>query len=505
MKNLFLFSLALSLSLAACGGEAGNADKTATSKEAASVLVFDASKFTIETVEREGKTVTYRAFEGIPYVARPAAPAMQKLSIYVPEVYYEGGKIGRYDLHSAPIFLPNSVGGYMPGPSEKPGEPSFGREVNALFYALLRGYVVVSPGVRGRGMQNSSGEFIGVAPAAICDLKAAVRFLRVNAGKVPGDVEKIVSNGTSAGGALSSLLGSTGNHPDYEADLKKMGAAEARDDIFAASCYCPITNLDHGDMAYEWEFGGHNDYHRVFLRSAPEGESEPRHVKVDSVMSEERQALSAELARAFPAYLNSLNLKDEALGALVLDENGDGTFKDFVASFVMASAQRQLDKGEDLSGVAWLQVEGKKVVGLDFAKFVEFRTRMKEAPAFDDVVLGTAENELFGSAGTKYRHFTAFSQEHSSVQGALAEAEIVKMMNPMNYVGDSAATKAKHFRLRHGTIDRDASLAISAMLAAKLRNSGIDADLAYPWNVPHAGDYDLDELFDWIDGIVLGE
>ena len=101
------------------------------------------------------------------------------------------------------------------------------------------------------------------APACIVDLKAAVRYLRHNKNIIPGNVEKIISNGTSAGGALSALLGSTGNHPDYESYLKELGAADERDDIFAASCYCPITNLENADKAYEWEFCGINDYHKM--------------------------------------------------------------------------------------------------------------------------------------------------------------------------------------------------------------------------------------------------
>lgn len=508
MKNQLVASLSSLLAAAclfACGGDQKQESQAKEGEALSQVqeLVFDSSKFTVETVERGGKTLTYRAFEDIPYVLHPADSAMQKLNIYVPEAYYEGKKIGNYDLHSAPIFLPNSVGGYLPGPREKPGQMSFGK-VNATFYALLHGYVVAAPGVRGRGMKNASGENVGAAPAAICDLKAAVRFLRANAGKVPGDVEKIVSNGTSAGGALSALLGTTGNHKDYEAELKKMGAANAGDEIFAASCYCPITNLDHGDMAYEWEFNGQNDFHRTRLEPPAEGETEPKFIPVNGTMSEERKALSAELKRAFPAYLNSLNLKDEAGNPLTLDEGGDGSFKDFVGKVVMASAQRQLERGEDLSGMKWLTIEHGKVSGLDFAKYVEFRTRMKEAPAFDNITLGTAENELFGNADTECRHFTEFSHAHSSVQGGLAEAELVKMMNPMNYIQDPAAAKAKHFRVRHGTVDRDASLAISAMLALKLGNEGLSVDFAYPWGVAHDGDYDLEELFGWIDEIAGG-
>ena len=55
--------------------------------------------------------------------------------------------------------------------------------------------------------------------------------------------------------ALASLLGATGNHPAYAPLLKAMGAADERDDVFASVCYCPITDLDHADMAYEWLYG----------------------------------------------------------------------------------------------------------------------------------------------------------------------------------------------------------------------------------------------------------
>ena len=74
-------------------------------------------------------------------------------------------------------------------------------------------------------------------------------------------------------------------------------------------------------------------------------------------------------------------------------------------------------------------------------------------------------------------------------------------MNPMNYIGDPKAKAATHFRIRHGAVDRDTSLAISEMLYIDLRNHGIDADIAHPWGINHAGDYDLENLFDWIDSL----
>ncbi|MGN1191602.1 MAG: subtype B tannase [Dorea sp.] len=463
-------------------------------------MIFDENEYTIEKLEIDGKTLVYRAFENIPYVLYPADEKMQRLSIFAPEVFYEGKKIGSYDKENAPIFMPNTVGGYMPGPQERPGKNFMG-EINATFYALLHGYVVVSPGVRGREMTDADGKYIGNAPAAICDLKAAVRYLRYNAERIPGDVEKIISNGTSAGGALSSLLGTTGNHPDYEPYLTAIGAAKERDHIFAASCYCPITNLDHADMAYEWEFCGLNDYHRMRFASPEPGETRPVMIPVDGQMTEEQEKMSVELKSMFPAYLNGLKLTDEKGTALTLDEEGNGTFKEYVLSYVRASAQKELNNGTDLSQMDWMTIENGQVTQVDFNQYIHFRTRMKETPAFDNISMGTPENELFGTPDEKYRHFTEYSSRNSQANGRLAETQQIKMMNPMNYIGDGKADKAQHIRIRHGAVDRDTSLAISAMLTAKLRNNQIDAQLEYPWGKPHAGDYDLDELFAWIDKI----
>lgn len=60
---------------------------------------------------------------------------------------------------------------------------------------------------------------------------------------------------------------------------------------------------------------------------------------------------------------------------------------------------------------------------------------------------------------------------------------------------------AQYWRIRHGAKDRDTSLAIPIILALKLRQAGKQVDLALPWDVPHSGDYDLDELFAWVDSL----
>lgn len=110
--------------------------------------------------------------------------------------------------------------------------------------------MVYIPGTR--GFNSKVGDTCtGVAPNGLLDQKAVVRYLRANSDVIEGDVERIFSDGTSAGGAMSSLLGAIGNAEVYEPMLKKMGAADVRDDIFAVICYCPITGLDHADMMYE--------------------------------------------------------------------------------------------------------------------------------------------------------------------------------------------------------------------------------------------------------------
>lgn len=461
---------------------------------------FDKNNYVVKELALGNERIRYRAFLNLVYVEKPVNPAYQQMHIFAPEAYFEGGGINGYGIDSAPVFMPNYVGGYMPGDLEEPGYSKFEPDkANTIFRALVHGYVVAVPAIRGRVQKDEKGLYNGKAPACIVDYKAAVRYLRHFADLLPGDENKIITNGTSAGGALSSLMGTTGNHADYEPYLEALGAANERDDIFAASCYCPIINLDHADMAYEWQFQGVNDYHRMNMQMHEGGR--PSFTPIDGEMSPVQIKASEEEAELFPAYLNSLELKDEEGKPLILDEKGEGSFKEYIKDIVLASAQRALDRGKNLSEKEWLSVENGKAAAMDFAKYVRDITRMKTAPAFDDLTMDSPENDLFGDEDTNCRHFTKYSCQNTLADGKMADTKTVKMMNPMYYVEDAGAAKAKHFRIRHGERDRDTSLAIPAMLTLKLRNCGFDVDYHSPWDTPHAGDYDLEELFAWIDEI----
>lgn len=461
---------------------------------------FDKNNFQMETMTGQGMTIRFRAYRNLSYVAAPADEKYQTMNIYVPEAYYHGQAVGMYTAASAPVFMPNTVGGYMPGLPEEPGVNRHTNKLNAVFEALARGYVVAAPGARGRGLTDGKGSYTGNAPACIVDLKAAVRYLRHISEDLPGDMEKIITNGTSAGGALSALMGATGNSADYEPYLKALGAADERDDIFAASCYCPITNLDHADMAYEWMYHNQHDFHRMIFQMTDEG---PERRAYDGMMTEEQIEDSREVRKLFPGYLNGLELKGGDGRRLSLDENGEGSFKEYVKSFVTASARKAAENGEDLTGEEYSWISWKEGVpcDIDFDRYTAYAGRMKAALAFDSMEMNTPENELFGNEKIQYRHFSEYSAMKDVSENTLAESLIIKMMNPMNYIDNEKARTAQFWRIRHGAVDRDTSLAVPVILAAKLREQGCDVDFALPWGYGHAGDYDLEELFLWVDRI----
>ncbi|MCD8242070.1 MAG: alpha/beta hydrolase, partial [Lachnospiraceae bacterium] len=121
------------------------------------ILDFDRENYAVKTCMLGECSVEYRAFMGIVYCQNPVA-SVQRLNLFVPELYYRGETRNGYGLHTAPIFMPNTVGGYMEGPADEPGPDRYGRP-NAVCRALEHGYVVACAGVRGRTTVKRSTEF----------------------------------------------------------------------------------------------------------------------------------------------------------------------------------------------------------------------------------------------------------------------------------------------------------------------------------------------------------
>lgn len=464
-------------------------------------LIFDDSKYTVRTMEAEGQSVTFRAFENIVCVERPVDPVYQAISIYVPECFYHGESVNGYDLHTAPILFENNVGGFFPCEPRNPEHEMFGHTSTA-FFALLHGYVVATPGARGRTNRAADGTYYGKAPAGMVDLKAAARYLWANARRIPGNIHRMFSLGTSAGGGYSALMGTYDDDMDYEPLLKGIGAAEATVRFLGVGCYCPVTDLEHTDAAYEWQFRGIHDYHRMHMQMDEGGR--PQFSAEDGKMTPLQVELSEELAGRFPEYLNSLALNAPDGSPLRLNEDGAGSFRDYLSGKITEAAQKALDSGEvvDQQG---LTVCGGKVTGIDFHAFMQGITRMKTAPAFDDVSMHSFENDLFGDAGTACQHFSAFSFDHSTNETPeMADPQVLRMTNPLSYM-KSNSMLAKHWRIRMGTEDRDVGFATPAILALMLQKTGCQVDYALTWKERHGGDFDLPELFQWIDAVVKKE
>ena len=475
-------------------------------------LTFDINNYESMTGTVDNKEIKYRAFEYIPYVSNPIDIDQQYINIYIPEEYFNNGTVNGYNTQTAPIFMPNNVGGYMPSQPMSPKVEN--NKPNSALYALSRGYVVASPATRGRTNKASDGNFIGKAPAVIVDLQAATAYLHANDATMPGNAKRIITNGTSAGGAVSLLQGATGNTSDYQPYLQALGAATASTDVYASSAYAPITNLDAADMAYEWSYNGITSFNKVTMGQGelPQanvgGAPAPMQRSVQRVnLTNDDVAYSDLLKSHFPDYVNNLQLRDRTGVILKLDKKGNGTFKQYVKSFIIDAANKAKSNGTDLSRYSFLVLDKNTgmVKDIDWDAYNSFTSRSKAPGAFDSRSNDSGENSLFGTSTSDTNHFTITAALHDTTPNNdvyVENAKIVTMMNPMNYLGSPSATNAKYYRIRYGTADSNTSVAIPLIVGTRAQNLGYSVDMATPFGVDHAGDYDLQDLFNWMDSIV---
>ncbi|MEU9575864.1 subtype B tannase [Streptomyces chilikensis] len=488
-------------------------------------LVFDRDDFTEKTesiADASGveRSVTYRFYKARNYVTHPSDSAHQSLVVSVPV------KIDGRTVHasSAPIVLANAVGGYMPSsvadaagvgqtrlemtgmggglPSGMPsGMPPGGMDgsgaggtgavngmVNLGKLALVAGYVVVEPGTRGRSLTDSSGTYYGTAPAVIVDLKAAVRYIRANKGRIPGNVERIVSTGTSAGGASSALLGASGDSKIYEPHLREAGAADASDSIFATGAWCPITDLEHADGAYEWNWGT--------LPTQTTGKT------VDRSVSKELQSQFAE----YQARLNLRGLKGSGFGKITA-RNYDAYL---LKQYLQPSATKYLAALSDseretyLAKSTFIAWKNNQAAFTWEGYLAHVAQRKKPQPAFDAFDLSAGENNEFGKGATKARHFTAYSAKNDTtgLGGKRVDSDIpekLQLMNPMFHLLEKRnPNRSKHWWIRLGASDTDTALTVAANLAMAAESLGDDVNHAYYWDKGHATNEDPGDFIKWV-------
>jgi acetyl esterase/lipase len=169
-----------------------------------------------------------------PDLAYASQNIAQKLDLYLPAA------TGPY-----PTVLLIHGGGWVIGDKQ-------GYKTGQILEALLsRGYAVAAINYRLSGVAKY--------PAQIQDVKAAVRWVRANAGKYKINPEKIGAWGSSAGGHLTALLATSGGVNALEdfslSDAKQSSSIKAAVDWFGPTDFL---QMDAQTAAQNCGIGGHD-------------------------------------------------------------------------------------------------------------------------------------------------------------------------------------------------------------------------------------------------------
>ena len=120
-------------------------------------------------------------------------------------------------------------------------------------------------------------------------------------------------------------MGVTGNSELFNKYLESIGAAmidakgnKIQDNIKGSQCWCPITNLDTADAAYEWNMG---QYFSTATRET----------------GTFTKSLSDDLVSKYVEYVNAINLKDPNGNNLSLTSTNEGTYYNYLKSVIEES------------------------------------------------------------------------------------------------------------------------------------------------------------------------
>lgn len=281
---------------------------------------------------------------GLAYCKKPATKTYESLAVFVPGKYFSAEKngdtyrctvdekavVGGYTPSTAPVLMPVNTGTLSPQTS--PTAYSY----DGLAPFMEAGCIYVYAGFRGRsaGYDTASGKnelYPGGSPWPVVDLKAAVRYLRYNAGSLPCDASRVFVFGFAAGGGVSAVLGSSGDSALYTPYLESIGAAthdakgaSISDAVFGSASWCPVTSFDEADAAYEWAMGQYAS----------------EDTRAEGTWTRQ---LSQDLAASYGEYVNEMDLRADDDSQLTLDVTDSdaysmGSYADAVASVIDDSA-----------------------------------------------------------------------------------------------------------------------------------------------------------------------
>ncbi|MFK4106121.1 subtype B tannase [Streptomyces sp. NPDC019531] len=450
---------------------------------------------TVTTADGTEKSVTYRLWQDIVYVSKPVDETYQSLKVQEPveidgktidasrapilfHIPISGFSSGTASGGRLPTAIPSASDGASPAPVPRPpGVVDPGRNADL---ALAAGYVVVTSGARGRD-NVKDGTYYGKAPAGIVDLKAALRYVHRNRNVLPGNPDKIITNGSSAGGAFSSLLGASAGSSLFDPYLREIGAAEASDAVFASACFCPIIDLGNADKAYEWMFGS----------------AELSGELVD-------QTASKQLTAQFVAYQESLGVHGVNRFGRVTAANYDRYLLETYLRPAATSHLRSLSDSDrttyltDNPFITW----SANRASFTWDGFIAHVGRSRPVPAFDSKDMTGAEPGYFGDETHNTRHFTNFGLRYATGdRTATIDSDLphkVTLVNTMHYLERRNPRRARNWWLRIGTSDTTHSLTAITNLALKTRNLGDDVNLKMYWDGGHGANDDPGDMIKWL-------
>ena len=548
------------------------------------LVVYSQSKLSLDSLDFDNSNWNFDSTNGvyyqmgIVYCTKAVNTDYQSMAIYIPKEYLTcsetqtsgkyncekktSGKKGNYTTSNAPIVIPVETPGYaaMKAQTEY--------KYNTISKYIENGIIFVYAGCRGRYEGNEN--YISGAPWAITDLKSAIRYLRYNKNILPGNMDKIYTFGMSGEGAQSCLMGVTGNSELYKKYLEENGAAmkdsngkDLKDNVKGSQCWCPITNLDTADAAYEWNIG---QYYTTDTRA-------------DGTFT---KLLSDDLTSEFVKYINAIELKDPKGNKLSLTNTNEGSYYDYIKKILEESLNnflsdttfpwtrqsqdefprglgRRLDDDETTYNTVndyinylnsdnnWVIYDSStnKATITNIGDFVKkCKSASKNVNAFDDLNRNQGENKVFGTnpeQGEYTKHFDQIAYDLlNSNKGKYSEKSDwnssypddylndfddtnsighnvtyrLNMYNPMYYLsnyydGYKTSDVADYFRINTGVFQSDTGNVVEINLYLALINYGKNVKFTTVWEQKHVkaertGDSDTN-FINWINEIEISK
>lgn len=182
------------------------------------VSLLNAQNYVQTPIPRDTSFTVYNAYQKIKkdfpqaIPAKPILPNGVKAKYDVIYATLENTRFGKRELH-VDIFHPEKEGKYpglimVFGGAWRSGNKSM--QVPMAMQIAAKGYVTVAVEYQ-LGLEARF-------PAAVQNIKAAIRWMRANADQYNIDTSKIAISGCSAGGQLASLVGMTNGVEKFEGD-----------------------------------------------------------------------------------------------------------------------------------------------------------------------------------------------------------------------------------------------------------------------------------------------